>query len=411
MSNSSASGSISIARECLGFRLVLMVVFIPILFKLISPAFILLGLGAYTYIIMPTLLTIGIIISIKYLASNIRVGDVVLYFCFGIIIYISKWIYPLSVDFIDEHYFHFIFQVVPYYFVGLSIKYDSQVKDFQLIARLGIIINIFWQLCLALGLAKVERAEDGSLGEQMGIAYSLLFPLLLTIVSAIEKGMAIDKTLAIIGTMMLFVLGTRGPIIILLTFLAVYLVCVKKYERNSKLKKTLIALAIGISFVLIKPLLGFFMPFASAFGFSTRVFDSFLSNEMLDINNSSYRDEFYLNVWLKTLEDPTGFGYGFGSDRLFTPNGVYTHNLALELLCQFGIIGGSILIILLIFMIVFTFVKIKNYRGRLFSLIMLFCAIGSLQFSQSWITFPLFFVYIGYMVSIIRNNTTTPIPR
>ena len=67
MSNSSASGSISIARECLGFRLVLMVVFIPILFKLISPAFILLGLGAYTYIIMPTLLTIGIIISIKYL--------------------------------------------------------------------------------------------------------------------------------------------------------------------------------------------------------------------------------------------------------------------------------------------------------------------------------------------------------
>lgn len=388
-----------------GITLVMLFVFVPMVFKLISPFFIVLGLGQYTTIIMPSILIIGLLYSYNHFLSKISAVTIVLYLMFAVFVFLSIVVYPLSANYITNNYTRFIFGTVPYFFIGLAIDYESQKNIFKLVARSGILIQIFWQFCILVGLAEVERAEDGSLGEQMGVAYSLLFPLCVTIFNALETKSKIDFCLSIVGFVLLLFMGTRGPIIIFLFFLILYFTCFASYKTNKYLKKIL-SLIIGlfamrISFIIIK----LFMPIAVLLGFSTRILDSFENNEMTDLNNSSYRDEFYSSVWEKIVEDPTGLGYGLGSDRNFTPNGVYVHNFELELLCEFGLIGGGIILLMLISLCANCIRRLKGSGSLTFWFILFCCGVGSLQFSHSWLSFPMFFIFLGYSFSILRKKS------
>lgn len=390
-----------------GIALVFLVIFVPMTFKLISPVFILAGLGGYTDIIMPSLLVIGLLLSLRYFASFVKIQDVFFYLFFAVFLFFSPLVYPLSEEFVSDNYSKFIFQVVPYFFLGLSLRYDRNIDIFRFVSRTGLFIQLFWQFCLLVGLADVDRADDGSLGEQMGIAYGFLFSLFLEIIYAIEDKRRIDIILSIIGTLLLFFMGTRGPIIVYLFFVAGYLIIVYDFKQNNLIKKLLIGIVAAIIIRSSKFLLLLIMPFATSLGFSTRVFDSFLGNEMFEIENSSYRDDFYFGIWSKIINDPTYLGYGFGADRLFTPNGVYTHNFELEILCQFGIIGGGLIIICLLIMFLNCYFRLKGTREVSFWFALLCCGLGSLQLSQSYISYPLFFVLLGYCISVFRYSSKT----
>ena len=385
-----------------GIALVFLVTFIPLTFKLLSPFFILAGLGAYTYIIMPALLAIGLLLSLGYFFSNISFIHIVFYVVLSIFVVLSPAIYPLSKEFVDKNALTFVFQVVPYLFIGLSLYYSRNEEIIGLVARIGLIIQILWQLCILSGLVEYERAEDGSLGEQMGIAYSFLFPLFIMIIQFANNKRTLDLVLLIIGTVMLFLMGTRGPIIVFSSFVVGYYLFFKHFDSGNFIKKLLICVSFGVVILFGAKLLKLVIPFVSDLGFSTRVFDSFLENEMLDISNSSYRDDYYYGIWNMIINDPTGFGYGWGSDRLFTPSGKYTHNFELEILCQFGYIGGGILLVCLAILFIYCVRKLKGKESLAFWFAMLCCGLGSLQFSYSYINYPLFFVFIGYCFSIIR---------
>jgi len=387
-----------------GIALVFLVTFVPLTFKLFSPFFIIAGLGGYTDIIMPALLIIGLIMSLGYFISNIRFVHIVFYVALSLFIFLSSEFYPLSKDFVDKNAANFIFQVIPYLFIGLSLDYSRNKQIIGVVAKIGLIIQVLWQFCILAGLVEYERAADGSLGEQMGVAYGFLFPLFVMVIQAADQRSAFNTVLLIIGIIMLFLMGTRGPIIIFLLFIVGYFLLFKHYEKRNLLKKFLIGVSFGIVLVLGDKILLSIIPYASNLGFSTRVFDSFLGNEMLDISNSSYRDDYYYGIWDKIINDPTGFGYGWGSDRLFTPSGKYTHNFELEILCQFGYIGGGILLIALIALFIYCVKILKGKESLAFWFVMLCCSIGSLQFSYSYISYPLFFVFLGYCFSIIGSR-------
>ncbi len=385
-----------------GIALVFLVAFVPLTFKLFSPFFIIAGLGSYTGIIMPTLLIIGLFLSLGYFVSNIRFIHVVFYVTLSLFVLLSSFFYPISKDFVDKNATIFIFQVVPYLFIGLSLDYSRNKDIIGLVARIGLFIQLLWQFCILAGLVEYERADDGSLGEQMGVAYGFLFPLFVMIIQMAEQRSILDIVLLIIGIIMLFLMGTRGPIIVFLLFVVGYFILFKHYKRGNAFKKALIVVSFGVILMLGDAFMLRIIPYASDLGFSTRVFDSFLGNQMLDISNSSYRDDFYYGIWGKIINDPTGFGYGWGSDRLFTPSRNYTHNFELEILCQFGYIGGGVLLLALIALFIYCVKKLKGKESLSFWFVMLCCGLGSLQFSYSYINYPLFFVFLGYCFSIIR---------
>jgi O-antigen ligase len=226
-------------------------------------------------------------------------------------------------------------------------------------------------------------------------------------VYALQGKKKLDVVFAIIGSILLFFMGTRGPIIVYLFFVAFYLIFVYDFEKNNVLKKiiigTVVTLLISFSFSLMRLI----APIAASIGFSTRVFDSFLGNEMFELESSSYRDDYYSVIWSKIINDPLGLGYGLGTDRLFTPSGVYTHNFELEILCQFGLCGGGLIIIGLLILLIKCYIKLKGTQELSFWLTLLCCGLGSLQLSHSYITYPLFFVLLGYCTSVMRLSKKT----
>ena len=121
-----------------GITLVMLFVFVPMIFKLISPFFIVLGFAQYTTIIMPLILIIGLLYSFNHFLSKISAVTIVLYLMFAVFVFLSIIVYPMSANFITSSYTSFVFGTVPFFFIGLAIDYESQKNIFKFVARTGI---------------------------------------------------------------------------------------------------------------------------------------------------------------------------------------------------------------------------------------------------------------------------------
>jgi len=385
-----------------GYALLLLLTIMPLTYKAISPIYIILGLGNYSYTIMPTLYIIGILLAYREVRLYIRSADIVFYITLFIYVYCSQLFYPLSADFVKENFHDFILYVVPFYFLGLSFDYRKHRYLIHCSARLAIYIHIFWQLCMLLDL--VEISSESGLGEQMENAYSLLVIVPLLFVEYFLSHMKQDLFLALIGIFMILFMGTRGPLVIMLIFFATYFILFKTFKNNNFQIKTAIFLLAIIGINFIEPIMLLFSSIAMKLGYSsnTKIFDGILTSSILRLDDSSGRDMIFSAMTNAIKHDNTGLGYGFGSDRLFSPSNGYAHNFELEILVQFGIIGGGLILLFLFLLFIHSFTKTKGSPECIMWFILFCWGFLSLQFSMSWIIRPAFFILLGYCVSLRR---------
>ena len=386
-----------------GLAYIFLITFVPLFYKLIVPFFVIAGLGEYTIIINGTIVAIGIILSGNHFFKTIKGSDIFFYLFIALFLVLNPLIYPTSDVFVEKNFLNFMLQVVPYYFIGLALCCDNRDKILLFVAKWGIITQVFWQACIMIGLVEHEGSVvDGSLGEQMEVAYSLLFPIFVLFVDLMKKFDIVNIILLLLGVMLLFFMGTRGPIVVFAVFLLIYYVVLKNFKSYNILKKGIIVGLFVLFYYYIVPICAFIAPFAASLGFSTRVFDSIVEQAMVNMDSASNRDDFYGSVFSAIQSNGIGIGYGWGGDRLHTPTGGYAHNLELELLCQFGIVGAGIIFVVLAVILCKSYFRNKQYSE--IWLTMLCVGPLSLQFSESYVTYPLFFVAIGYFVSSARNN-------
>lgn len=403
---SNLTGLSNLSLQDKGIALVFLIIFAPLTYKLLSIFFIISGLGSYTASINGILFCIGLILSLKYFIGHVKQGDILFYLFIAIFVYFSPLLYPQTEEFVNKSFHDFILYVVPFYFIGLSLDYNRNRILLRFAARMGMYIQIFWEACMLLGLVEIERGESGTIDEQMQSAYAILFPLIFLIIEALHSHKKIDVILSIVGFLLLFFMGTRGPILVFIFFLMIYFILFRTYKNNC-LKKVGILLLLGLFYVFLVPIMMLLSVLALRFGFSTRVFDSMLGNSMVNLEESSGRDGIYESMISAIKNDSTGLGYGFGGDRLFSASHGYAHNFELEIFTQFGFIGGGLIILLLLFL----FARCLNKtKGSIISEIWfaLFCSgFISLQFSMSWIIHPTFFILLGYSVSILRSSKSS----
>lgn len=393
------TGLSRVSSRDVGRILLYLVAFVPYIYKLISPFFILAGLSSLTVIIMPTLVFLGIVMCWPNLKVAMSPAGVTAYLLITILLAFSPVVHIDIIPFFEKNYLTFIFTVLPFLFVGLLIDYERDWKILRFVSRMGVLVQLFWQTCLLLGLVETDLGSEESLGEQMESAYQLLFPIVLLMISISREKTLIDLILGIIGTILLFFMGARGPIVVFLVFLLGYLVIFKSYKTYAFFKKCGVIICFGIICYFLQEILLSILPWAESLGFSTRVFDSILNNQMVSLEDSSNRDSFYGSVFRAIFADSTGFGYGWGGDRLFTPTKGYAHNLELELLCQFGYIGGSILLFCILW---FTFRRYRYSKKEKTETVwyaLFCCGFMALQFSYTYVQYPLFFVFLGYMMN------------
>jgi O-antigen ligase len=364
---------------------------------------ILAGFGAFTSSITGGLYIIGIILAFPRIRHAVKVKDFILYFVFVAFYLISPLFYPRSADYVNKNIVDFVLLLVPYYFLGLMLCYQRDRILLRNVIRVAFLIAVYWEICLYLGLVDFETA-DGTMGEQMDFAYSLLVIDCFMLVEYNKSKHRFELIGFLLGSIMLLFMGTRGPVVLLALFVALYLVFIINYNSQNVLKKAGVVFLFFVFYSFSKPILLGLSVISMRLGFSSKIFESIFDDTMVSYEESSGRDSIYESMIAVIKHDPTGLGYGFGGDRLFSASNGYAHNFELEILVEFGAIGGSIIFLALLILFVRSFVKIKGTETADIWLVILFWGIMSLQFSMSWLIHSGFFFMVGYFISILRTK-------
>ena len=172
-----------------------------------------------------------------------------------------------------------------------------------------------------------------------------------------------------IGTLMILMGGSRGALVCvpISFFLAIPFKWNKMGQRTKKLIILLIVLSIPVIFLVYRYfnlIISAVFSMFSRFGLSSRSIDRIISGTFSAENG---RDRIRDIVW-ELVKTGGPFGRGIYGER----NAVgqyfkwgYAHNIALEMLCAFGYVGGSVLLVLLGIQIVKTYKRCVSTEDML----------------------------------------------
>ena len=237
----------------------------------------------------------------------------------------------------------------------------------------------------------------------MYVAYNLLPSMMYLLYYAFCNDRKIYWFCGFASLGVMFIFGTRGPILCAIVFMAVYFLhrtIVSGKKRNYLLLLLVVVLLIIFCVYddLFVKIVSFVASIFEKFGFSTRIFDFFISGE---VTTSLGRKYLRQEVIRAIINNPIK-GYGFTGDQYLL--GVYCHNLFLELWCHFGVIGGSLILLALLGLSVVALVRsARSLKIFYFVLMLISMVYVKLMLSNSYTLEPYFFFMIGAFVSISRK--------
>lgn len=394
----------SLTNENKWHFLLMLLVLSPFFLPLTRAVFNRIGLNFITSFSDILFWTLAILGSVTVFIKRIRLTDIIFIGSLIVFFYLSQSFYPSSERYCKEYGDFFLGSCLPLYFIGLTVNIDKDTQKLVWVARITILINYVY--LLAMGGVMMNNGEatgEAGDGYNMVMSYNALLPTLLISWYALECKILWDYILTFLGIFLILSLGTRGPLVCLLTFFLGYLLLFKHFKYNL-LTKAFITTLISLLYFFIDNIALALRGFSLMLGYSTRIYDSILEDTMLNYQESNARNIIHEIIIKQISNDESGFGYGFFADRQFTPSDEYCHNLELELLISFGKIGGGIILFILFALIYKSFKKTYGTQayGLLFAL---FCSIiMQLQFSGSYTTTPWFWLYLGISVMAIRTR-------
>ena len=300
----------------------------------------------------------------------------------------------------------FFLKVFPMFFVGLFLNEDKRVwKNYSLFQILYIlsIVNLIANSAYTFYYLSSRVLE----GYSMTWAYSILPSVLMLIYWGVREKHLLADILAVFGFLLILSYGSRGPIVCVLVFtallIAINMVNRKKYSIIV-LFFILIVIILNTNYVSL--IVSYLRGIISRTGFSTRVFDMMLRNDILnDTGRSPIRA-----ALLSAISERPLLGYGLYADRYLSSSGIYiagmyAHNLVLELWTQFGVIIGSLIMLVIGVLVIKAVIKAREDAHQLCMLLIFICVgVVKLFMSGSYLQEPYFFLLIGYCTKIIREK-------
>jgi len=209
---------------------------------------------------------------------------------------------------------------------------------------------------------------------------------------------------------LMFISGARGPLVcfvLIILIKAIYMLV-----KNKNYEAFLIWIGIlSLPIVLFGiKLLNYFSQLIINKGYSTRLL-SFIAKD--DVLNETGRDEIRDYVISLIGQHPIT-GVGLALDRMMinrqigNPTSVaigdYPHNFILEILLQYGVILGGVLILLFLRLVYLSFKRSSN--DDTINILFIFLSIGffPLLFSGSYLNAPFFFSFLGFAFSIAKQK-------
>ncbi len=229
-----------------------------------------------------------------------------------------------------------------------------------------------------------EEASTGRITVySMSFSYGMLLPVLTFLTWGSKKKKVFPIILAAIGVMEILIYGSRGALAVLMCYLALYLVwgwTPKKKNRKVLVLVFLFSLMTVLLFgyELIIDLLAELNRFLYSKGYSSRTLNVLTSTVLRS-------EDRVTTIWPKTIEliiNSFGLGLGVYSDHYHI--GGFCHNFILEILIDFGIIAGGLLLYYIFKNIFFVLKNCKAGAWQNYFLIIIPFWFVRLMFSSSF---------------------------
>lgn len=343
--------------------------------------------------------------------SKLLVGLVFLY-SFPIVFRRSKATivvtYLIAIFIIILHYLLFpdnqkaiISLIFPLFFMSIpGFIYSRSLNDIKAFKRM-MKKSSFFIFFIGLTIQLMVVIGNVSIGTySMALSYYLLFSAILFADDLIDT-FRFQSLIALIVTIFIIIaLGSRGPLLSLFMFVVLKLIKQRKRLTYQKFVFTLsIALFSILALLNLEKIFIFLYNLLLNYGINSRTLWIFINEEFY----LSGRDTIY-HLLMEYIANKPLLGHGIGGDRVLI--GGYAHNIFLEILINFGVIfGGIILLVLLITMIY----RLSSKSRMYYNILIIWISYGfiHLMVSSSYLTDIKFWILIGILLNkgLIKDNT------
>ena len=240
--------------------------------------------------------------------------------------------------------------------------------------------------------------KDSFATQYMSFSYNMLLHLLFLVFYKPQKNILWHNILVALGLFVFVVGGARGALVSFIICAMAYFLVTKGHTARKLIISLIVAIG-AIAFIIMRnEIFTLILPWLTKMNINSRTIKMMIS---ADILNSSGRDEIAEEV----MKNINLFGHGMMGDRVVC-SGVYAHNIFLELICDFGIVVGFILSLIILVILVKGIMK-KIRWNHAWIILVSSTGFFKLMLSGSFLDFePAFFVLMGFCVNSFMENKT-----
>ncbi|PSL40698.1 O-antigen ligase-like membrane protein [Planomicrobium soli] len=353
------------------------------------------GTSSGMIIQMVSKLVVGVIFiySFPIVFKRNKILLISVYFVSLFVFLLNFLFFPQNTSYLKNITFSFFFLCLPCFIYSYSIEKSWILEKMMEFASL---IVFFIGTIVGL-LVLTNRMEIGMYS--MSLSYYMLLPTLVFVRKFLDQYTIKPLVIFLISLSVILSFGSRGPLLSIGIFVLIFLIITIKKQTS----KTFIVY-IGILFMTIltllyqKQILQFLLNSLERFNLSSRSLRLLLKDEVY----LSGRDNIYGDIWFQIKQSPL-IGMGLAGDRQYF-GGRYTHNIVLEILTNFGVFVGLIIVVLLISLLLRAFLFSSNQHSKL---ILVWICLGfiPLLVSSSYLIDYSFWILLGISLkSITKRN-------
>jgi len=319
-------------------------------------------------------------------------------FKFLAVFFISIFIFLLNFLLFNENWIFLKDVIFPYFFTCLpSLIYSYSISDWNVLEsvmkKTSLLVFIIGSIIGILVFS--NRASIGTYS--MAFSYYMLLPTIVHIDEFLEKFTFKSIFVVSVSLIIILALGSRGAILCVGVFVILKLVQMgKKLSYKTIFIYVIILFLIATFLLLFDTILQNLYDFLLQFGIRSRSIALFLRDDV----HLSGRDRLYEDMIQEILDNPV-FGIGLAGDRRVI--GGYSHNIFIEVISDFGIIIGGILVLVLA---IISYQTLFSQNKMLSNFIVIWFCIGavSLMVSGSYLTEFKFWIFLGLAIKSLRTS-------
>ena len=298
-----------------------------------------------------------------------------------IILFASAFVILLNILFFNSA--QFTDTIITYITMCLTgFMATDSLRDYSLLKRYFIktsrIIAVLGILFLLLSFTGVISALRTG-GYRMGLGYACITCVMMLLWSFVEKKKVADLIGAIGLLALIFLYGSRGPLVGIVLF-AVYFGIRYFHKKGQDIVCVLMFIVMVVFVVSFRDIMNLINQALVGIGITSRSI-YLLANQSLSYDAG--RSDIWDVIIAEIQKNPFRIR---GINAEYAISGTYAHNMIIELIYQFGIIIGGIALLFILAKIIETLRLDVKADASVICLIFMFACIPSLMFSGSlWI--------------------------